>query len=71
MIGVEPENVASYAAAIAAGKPVNGFKEATLVGVVIVIVFFSCYIIILTIYYIIFVITGGWFGSTSSWSNFI
>ena len=36
---MEPENVASYAAAIAAGKPVNGFKEATLVGVVIVIVF--------------------------------
>lgn len=30
VIGVEPENVASYAAAIAAGKPVNGFKEATL-----------------------------------------
>ena len=30
VIGVEPENVASYAAAIKAGRPVNGFKEATL-----------------------------------------
>lgn len=30
VIGVEPENVASYAAAIKAGHPVNGFKEATL-----------------------------------------
>lgn len=30
VIGVEPENVASYAAALAAGYPVNGFKEATL-----------------------------------------
>jgi len=30
VIGVEPANVASYAAAIAAGKPVNGFKEATI-----------------------------------------
>lgn len=30
VIGIEPENVASYAAAIKAGKPVNGFKEATL-----------------------------------------
>mmetsp|Transcript_32772 Transcript_32772/g.44931 ORF Transcript_32772/g.44931 Transcript_32772/m.44931 type:complete len:351 (+) Transcript_32772:212-1264(+) len=30
VIGVEPENVASYAAALKAGKPVNGFKEATL-----------------------------------------
>jgi threonine dehydratase len=30
VIGVEPENVASYAAAIKAGYPVNGFKEATL-----------------------------------------
>ena len=30
VIGVEPSNVASYAAAIKAGKPVNGFKEATL-----------------------------------------
>ena len=30
VVGVEPENVASYAAALKAGKPVNGFKEATL-----------------------------------------
>lgn len=30
VIGVEPENVASYAAAIKAGHPVNGFKAATL-----------------------------------------
>jgi threonine dehydratase len=30
VVGVEPENVASYAAAIKAGHPVNGFKEATL-----------------------------------------
>lgn len=30
VIGVEPENVASFAAAIEADKPVNGFKEATL-----------------------------------------
>jgi threonine dehydratase len=30
VIGVEPANVASYAAAIAAGKPVDGFKEATI-----------------------------------------
>jgi threonine dehydratase len=30
IIGVEPVNVASYAAAIAAGKPVNGFKEMTI-----------------------------------------
>jgi threonine dehydratase len=30
VIGVEPENVASYAAAIKAGHPVNGFKGATL-----------------------------------------
>ena len=30
VIGVEPENVASYKAALAAGRPVNGFKEATL-----------------------------------------
>ena len=30
VIGVEPINVASYAAAIKAGHPVNGFKEATL-----------------------------------------
>eukprot|EP00596_Hydrurales_sp_CCMP1899_P002043 CAMPEP_0119041510 /NCGR_PEP_ID=MMETSP1177-20130426/12500_1 /TAXON_ID=2985 /ORGANISM="Ochromonas sp, Strain CCMP1899" /LENGTH=484 /DNA_ID=CAMNT_0007007623 /DNA_START=95 /DNA_END=1549 /DNA_ORIENTATION=+ len=30
VIGIEPENVASYAAAVKAGKPVNGFKEATL-----------------------------------------
>jgi len=30
VIGVEPENVASYAAAIREGKPVNAFKEATL-----------------------------------------
>ena len=30
VIGVEPANVASYAAAVAAGKPVNGFKEATI-----------------------------------------
>mmetsp|Transcript_3712 Transcript_3712/g.3849 ORF Transcript_3712/g.3849 Transcript_3712/m.3849 type:complete len:443 (+) Transcript_3712:86-1414(+) len=30
VIGIEPENVASYAAAIAAGKPVDGFKAATL-----------------------------------------
>lgn len=30
VIGVEPENVASYAAAVKAGKPVNAFKEATL-----------------------------------------
>jgi len=30
VIGVEPEFCASYAAAIAAGKPVNGFKAATL-----------------------------------------
>eukprot|EP00428_Durinskia_dybowskii_P063089 CAMPEP_0170387038 /NCGR_PEP_ID=MMETSP0117_2-20130122/17352_1 /TAXON_ID=400756 /ORGANISM="Durinskia baltica, Strain CSIRO CS-38" /LENGTH=394 /DNA_ID=CAMNT_0010642895 /DNA_START=234 /DNA_END=1418 /DNA_ORIENTATION=- len=30
IIGVEPENVASYAAAVLAGKPVNGFNEATI-----------------------------------------
>lgn len=30
VIGVEPENVASYHAAVAAGHPVNGFKAATL-----------------------------------------
>jgi threonine dehydratase len=30
VIGVEPENVASYAAAIKAGKPVDAYKEATL-----------------------------------------
>ena len=30
IVGIEPENVASYAAALAAGKPVNGFKEATI-----------------------------------------
>jgi len=30
VIGVEPENVASFAAALEAGFPVNGFKEATL-----------------------------------------
>mmetsp|Transcript_3883 Transcript_3883/g.3483 ORF Transcript_3883/g.3483 Transcript_3883/m.3483 type:complete len:439 (-) Transcript_3883:68-1384(-) len=30
VIGVEPDNVASYAAAIKAGYPVNGFIEATL-----------------------------------------
>ena len=30
VIGVEPENVASFTAALAAGKPVNGFKEPTL-----------------------------------------
>jgi len=30
VIGVEPVNVASYAAALAAGKPVNGFKESTI-----------------------------------------
>ena len=30
VIGVEPENVASFAAALRAGHPVNGFKEATL-----------------------------------------
>ncbi|KAJ1406240.1 tryptophan synthase beta subunit-like PLP-dependent enzyme [Ochromonadaceae sp. CCMP2298] len=30
VIGVEPANVASYAAAIKAGKPVNGFLEATI-----------------------------------------
>jgi threonine dehydratase len=30
VIGVEPENVASYHAAVAAGEPVNAFKEATL-----------------------------------------
>lgn len=30
VIGVEPENVASFAAALKAGKPVNAFKEATL-----------------------------------------
>ena len=30
VIGVEPENVASYKAALKAGRPVNGFKEATL-----------------------------------------
>lgn len=30
VIGVEPENVASYIAAMKAGKPVQGFKEATL-----------------------------------------
>lgn len=30
VIGVEPANVASYAAALAAGKPVNGFKESTI-----------------------------------------
>jgi len=30
VIGVEPTNVASYAAALAAGKPVNGFKESTI-----------------------------------------
>lgn len=30
VIGVEPENVASFKAALDAGKPVNGFKEATL-----------------------------------------
>jgi threonine dehydratase len=30
VIGVEPTNVASYAAAIAAGHPVDGYKEGTL-----------------------------------------
>lgn len=30
VVGVEPENVASFAAALKAGQPVNGFKEATL-----------------------------------------
>jgi threonine dehydratase len=30
VIGVEPENVASYQAAVKAGRPVNGFKEATI-----------------------------------------
>jgi threonine dehydratase len=30
VIGVEPENVASFKAALLAGKPVNAFKEATL-----------------------------------------
>eukprot|EP01041_Mallomonas_annulata_P001822 gene1822-3530_t len=30
VIGVEPENVASFTAALAAGYPVNGFKAATL-----------------------------------------
>jgi len=30
VIGVEPENVASFAAALQAGHPVNAFKEATL-----------------------------------------
>jgi threonine dehydratase len=30
VIGVEPENVASFTAALAAGHPVNGFKEPTL-----------------------------------------
>jgi threonine dehydratase len=30
VIGVEPENVASYAAAVREGKPINAFKEATL-----------------------------------------
>jgi threonine dehydratase len=30
IIGVEPENVASFAAAIQAGRPVDGFKEATI-----------------------------------------
>jgi threonine dehydratase len=30
VIGVEPENVASFAAALHAGTPVNGFKEATI-----------------------------------------
>jgi threonine dehydratase len=30
IVGVEPDNCASYAAALAAGHPVNGFKEATL-----------------------------------------
>lgn len=30
VIGVEPENVASFKAALDAGRPVNGFKEATL-----------------------------------------
>lgn len=30
VIGVEPANVASYAAALAAGEPVDGFKEATI-----------------------------------------
>jgi threonine dehydratase len=30
VVGVEPENVASYAAAIKAGKPVSEFKGATL-----------------------------------------
>ncbi len=30
VIGVEPENVASFQAALQAGKPVNAFKEATL-----------------------------------------
>ncbi len=27
---MEPENVASFSAALIAGEPVNGFKEATL-----------------------------------------
>lgn len=30
VLGVEPDNCASYAAALAAGHPVDGFKEATL-----------------------------------------
>ena len=33
VIGVEPENVASYAAAMSAGKPVHTFKDPTLVFV--------------------------------------
>ena len=31
VIGIEPENVASYAAALAAGKPVYTFRDPTLV----------------------------------------
>ena len=30
VIGVEPDNVASYAAAVIAGKPVHAFKESTI-----------------------------------------
>lgn len=53
VIGVEPENVASYAAAIKAGHPVNGFKEATLAdGLAVPIVGTSSALSILSIYLI-------------------
>ena len=68
VIGVEPENVASFAAALKAGYPVHTFRDPTLVMHIV-------HITSLTMKYVtcynLYSMSGGWFGSAHSRTNIL